>query len=108
MDIAKSETFKYFTILNMALLFLIKVHKTAVQSIPMIFIWVDYSSSFFQERLVFGSFLCGYFYLITFKVKQRYLSSILNQKSTIYWNFKFGPRICQNDRIFYLQLFDSV
>ena len=47
MDIAKSETFKYFTILNMALQFLIKVNKTAVQSIPMIFIWVDYSSSFF-------------------------------------------------------------
>ena len=48
MDIAKSETFKYFTILNMALLFLIQVNKTAVQSIPKIFIWVDYSRSFFQ------------------------------------------------------------
>ena len=47
MDRAKSETFKYFTILNMALLFLIKLNKTALQSIPMIFIWVD-SSSFFQ------------------------------------------------------------
>ena len=34
MDIAKSETFNYFTILNKALLFLIKVNKTAVQSIP--------------------------------------------------------------------------
>ena len=36
MDIAKSETFKYFTILNKALLFLIKVNKTTVQSEPKI------------------------------------------------------------------------
>ena len=33
MDIAKSETFKYFTILKRALLFLFKVNKTAVQSV---------------------------------------------------------------------------
>ena len=36
MDIAKSETFKYFTILSRALLLLIKVNKTAVQSVPKI------------------------------------------------------------------------
>ena len=53
MDIAKSEAFKYFTILNMALLFLIKVNKTAVQSIPMIFILVDYLSSFFSVTSTF-------------------------------------------------------
>ena len=34
MDIAKSETFRSFTILNKDLLFLIKLNKTAVQSIP--------------------------------------------------------------------------
>ena len=33
MDIAKSETFKYFIILKRALLFLFKVNKTAVQSV---------------------------------------------------------------------------
>ena len=33
MDIAKSETFKNFTILSKALLFLIKLNKTAVQSL---------------------------------------------------------------------------
>ena len=33
MDIAKSETFKNFIILNKALLFLIKLSKTAVQSV---------------------------------------------------------------------------
>ena len=36
MDIAKSETFKNFIILNKALLFLIKLRKTAVQSVPKI------------------------------------------------------------------------
>ena len=36
MDIAKSKTFKYLTILNKALLFLIKLNKTAVQSVPKI------------------------------------------------------------------------
>ena len=36
MDIAKSETFKNFIILNKALLFLIKLSKTAVQSVPLI------------------------------------------------------------------------
>ena len=36
MDIAKSETFKNFIILNKALLFLIKLSKTAVQSVPKI------------------------------------------------------------------------
>ena len=36
MDIAKSETFKNFTVLNKALLFLIKLNKTAVQSVPKI------------------------------------------------------------------------
>ena len=35
MDIAKSETFKNITVLNKALLFLIKLNKTAVQSVPM-------------------------------------------------------------------------
>ena len=34
MDIAKSETLKNFIILNKALLFLIKLSKTAVQSVP--------------------------------------------------------------------------
>ena len=34
MDIAKSETFKNFAISNKALLFLIKLNKTAVQSVP--------------------------------------------------------------------------
>ena len=34
MDIAKSETFKSFIILDKALLFLIKLSKTAVQSVP--------------------------------------------------------------------------
>ena len=34
MDIAKSETFKNFIVLNKALLFLIKLSKTAVQSVP--------------------------------------------------------------------------
>ena len=34
MDIAKSETFTNFIILNKALLFLIKLSKTAVQSVP--------------------------------------------------------------------------
>ena len=33
MDIAKSETFKNFIILNEALLFIIKLSKTAVQSV---------------------------------------------------------------------------
>ena len=37
MDIAKSETFKNFIILNKALLFLIKLSKTAVQSVPKYF-----------------------------------------------------------------------
>ena len=32
-DIAKSETFRNFTTLNKALLFLIKLNKTAVQSV---------------------------------------------------------------------------
>ena len=36
MDIAKSETFKNLTILNKALLFLIKLNKTAVQAVPII------------------------------------------------------------------------
>ena len=35
MDIAKSETFKNFIILNKALLFLIKLSKTAVQSLKL-------------------------------------------------------------------------
>ena len=39
MDIAKSETFKNFTILNKALLFLIKLSKTAVQSVLRITIY---------------------------------------------------------------------
>ena len=34
MDKAKSETFKNFIILNKALLFLVKLSKTAVQSVP--------------------------------------------------------------------------
>ena len=34
MDVAKSETFRNFTILEKALLFLIKFNKTAVQSVP--------------------------------------------------------------------------
>ena len=34
MDIAKSETFKNFIILNKALLFLIKLSKSVVQSVP--------------------------------------------------------------------------
>ena len=34
MDITKSEAFKNFTILNMALLFLIELNKTVVQSVP--------------------------------------------------------------------------
>ena len=34
MDIAKSETFKNFTILNKALLSLIKLNKTVVLSVP--------------------------------------------------------------------------
>ena len=32
----KSETFKNFSVLNKALLFLIKLNKTAVQSVPKI------------------------------------------------------------------------
>ena len=36
MDKAKSETFKNFTVLNKALLFFIKLNKTAVQSVPKI------------------------------------------------------------------------
>ena len=36
MDIAKSKTFKNFIILNKALLFLIKLSKTAVQSVSKI------------------------------------------------------------------------
>ena len=36
MDITKSETFKKFSILNKALLFLIKLNKTALQSVPKI------------------------------------------------------------------------
>ena len=36
MDIVKSETFKIFRILNKALLFLIELNKTAVQSVPKI------------------------------------------------------------------------
>ena len=35
-DIVKSKTFKYFSILDRALLFLIEVNKTAVQSVPKI------------------------------------------------------------------------
>ena len=34
MDVAKSETFINFTILNEALLFLVSLYKTAVQSVP--------------------------------------------------------------------------
>ena len=34
MDVAKSETFINFTILNKALLFLVNLYKTAVQSVP--------------------------------------------------------------------------
>ena len=41
MDIAKSETFKNFIILNKALLFLIKLSKTAVQSVPKILIEIN-------------------------------------------------------------------
>ena len=36
MDIAKFEMCRNFTILNQALVFLIKLHKTAVQSVPKI------------------------------------------------------------------------
>ena len=36
MDIAKFKMCKNFTILNQALQFLIKLHKTAVQSVPKI------------------------------------------------------------------------
>ena len=35
-DIAKFKTFKHFTTLNKALLFLIKSNKTAMQSVPKI------------------------------------------------------------------------
>ena len=34
MDVAESKMFKSFTVLNKALLFLIKLNKTAVQSVP--------------------------------------------------------------------------
>ena len=33
MDVAKFETFRSFSILNMALMFLIKLNKTAMQSV---------------------------------------------------------------------------
>ena len=49
MDIAKSETFKNFIILNKALLFLIKLSKTAVQSVPNNF------KSFLKDRSKFVS-----------------------------------------------------
>ena len=39
MDIAKSETLKNFSILNKALQFLIKLNKTAEQSVPKYFYW---------------------------------------------------------------------
>ena len=45
MDIAKSETLKYFTILNKDLLFLIKVNKTAVQSVSKISITITMKRS---------------------------------------------------------------
>ena len=45
MDIAKSKTFKYFTILNKDLLFLIKVNKIAVQSVSKISITITMKRS---------------------------------------------------------------
>ena len=36
MDVAKSETFRNFTILNKTLLYLININKTPVQSVPKI------------------------------------------------------------------------
>ena len=38
MDTAKSETLQSFTILNKTLLFLIKLNKTAAQSVPYVII----------------------------------------------------------------------
>ena len=46
MDVAESETFKSFTVLNKALLFLIKLNKTAVQSVPNLKIAFLFSSGF--------------------------------------------------------------
>ena len=47
-----------------------------------------------------------YFHLLTFSMKQRYLCSILIQKSTKYCSFKFEPQVRQNDWVFYQQLFN--
>ena len=40
MDIAKSETFRNFTTSNMALLFFIKLKRTALQSLPKFQKWL--------------------------------------------------------------------
>ena len=48
MDLAMSETFKIFIILNKALLFLIKLSKTSVQSVPKIGLHQKWSTFFPQ------------------------------------------------------------
>ena len=52
MDIAKSETFKNFIIWNKALLFLIKLSKTAVQSVPKLFLSSECRNHFVTRSLV--------------------------------------------------------
>ena len=51
MDIAKFETFKNFTILNKALLFLMKLNKTAVQSVAKSFIILDLGDDRVNENV---------------------------------------------------------
>ena len=53
MDIAKSETFKNFIILNKALLFLIKLSKTAVQSVPKILKLTNILTPFIDQHVDF-------------------------------------------------------
>ena len=57
MDVAKYVTFRNFTILNKVLLFLIKLNKTAVQSVPKIFIQTNSFSFFFIPMEIYHIFL---------------------------------------------------
>ena len=83
MDIAKFETFKNFTILNKTLLFAIKLHKTAVQSVSKIFI------EFIEISVKFMAWQRPYFlnWILTFscfcKIKQSASTFIL-----LYYTFK--------------------
>ena len=58
MDIAKSETFKNFIIFNKALLFLIKLSKTAVQLVYKSSLWKYAASTHTCVPNMSGACLC--------------------------------------------------